>query len=566
MKTKLSAFVALALLMTSCGGTDKAATTAQPSAAPPVLSPAPASSAPANASPTVFVSGRLSDEVITALVDDGGTVNEDLRRQALEAFVALPEDQQLAVLSDLSLRVELEAAAVSGLEAAIGGSAATEAALKGAWAQVGSQVAAVDASAPLEPAVTPAGLRRSAPSAGTVGVVGVMMGVIGLSSTAEAIVSAANNLKPGEPAETGSDGMKMTGSLEKSAIEMEFNGQQDGVDIAFKASAVVHPCPTVDGSFDIQATIDTKTSKGGAGQNATIDLKITGHVDDDAKIVDKNIDIHTQWSDLGGGKGQFVDFTMSGPAGIDRFVNNRSGGTVSKDFYSMTTFISAAFGLMLADRYIKAAENGWLSGRCVKLEPTASPGPKGLKPGSTSDITAAPRSKIDGGPVGGSVTAALTAGGASVEPVSTKVPADATFTYLAPDEKNKTGTVSLEARSKRGVAKAAIDFDTAGVYTASGGSEVTFSGTVADLAAPFTLSGAGQGFNVTFSFTPSNETAGALTYTGTGDGFTMNGTGTYTIAGADPDPLTLTYNADGCVSIGGCRATTNAITLTRTSG
>jgi hypothetical protein len=36
--------------------------------------------------------------------------------------------------------------------------------------------------------------------------------------------------------------------------------------------------------------------------------------------------------------------------------------------------------------------------------------------------------------------------------------------------------------------------------------------------------------------------------------------------GADPDPLTLTYTAQGCVSIGGCRTTTNAITLTRTAG
>ncbi len=104
------------------------------------------------------------------------------------------------------------------------------------------------------------------------------------------------------------------------------------------------------------------------------------------------------------------------------------------------------------------------------------------------------------------------------------------------------------------------------MYTASGGTEVTFSGTVADLAAPFRLSGAGQGFDVIFSFTPTDATAGALTYNGTGAGFTMEGMGTYTIAGADPDPLTLTYTAQGCVSVGGCRTTTNAITLSRTSG
>ena len=130
-----------------------------------------------------------------------------------------------------------------------------------------------------------------------------------------------------------------------------------------------------------------------------------------------------------------------------------------------------------------------------------------MEPGSTSTITAPPRSRIDGTPTGGTVTATLTAGAASVDPTGTKVPADATFTYTAPDETNKTGTVSLEARSKRGVAKASIDFDTAGGYTASGGTEVTFSGTVADLAAPFTLTGAGQGFDVVFSFSPTGPSA-----------------------------------------------------------
>ena len=373
-------------------------------------------------------------------------------------------------------------------------------------------------------------------------------------------------MSPDAYAENHSNGLIITGASEQSSIEMEFNGKQEGVDVAFKASAVVHPCPKADGSFDIQVTIDVKTSKGGAGQNATIELKITGHTDDDAKIADINIENHTQWSDFGGGKGQFVDFTLSGPSGADTFVGNRSGGTVTKEFFALTASISTMFGLMLVDLYIKAAEKAWLSGRCVKLEPTASSGPKGLEPGSTSDITAAPRSKIDGMPAGGTVIATLSAGGASVDPASKKVPADATFTYTAPDEVDKTGTVSLEARSKRGVAKASIDFDTKRAsYTASGGSEVTYSGTIADLAAPFTLNGVGQGFTVVYSYTPTSPTAGAFSYAGSGSGVTMQGSGTYVITGADPDPLTLTGTASGCVDVGGCRTTTDVITLTRTS-
>jgi hypothetical protein len=39
------------------------------------------------------------------------------------------------------------------------------------------------------------------------------------------------------------------------------------------------------------------------------------------------------------------------------------------------------------------------------------------------------------------------------------------------------------------------------IYTASGGTEVTFSGTIGDLGAPFTLVGVGQGFDVQFGAT-----------------------------------------------------------------
>ena len=50
----------------------------------------------------------------------------------------------------------------------------------------------------------------------------------------------------------------------------------------------------------------------------------------------------------------------------------------------------------------------------------------------------------------------------SVDPSSTPIPVDAEFEYGAPDEPNKTGTVSLEARSKRGIGRVDIKFDTAG--------------------------------------------------------------------------------------------------------
>ena len=130
----------------------------------------------------------------------------------------------------------------------------------------------------------------------------------------------------------------------------------------------------------------------------------------------------------------------------------------------------------------------------MELIPTVSAGPTGLKPSASVIITAAPRSKIDGGQVGGTT--------------------------------------------------------------------VTFTGTIADLAAPFTLSGTGPGFTVEFSFTPTSADAGSLSYTGSGGGVTLTGSGTYTITGDDPDVLTLNYNAQGCADPGACRSTSSAITLT----
>jgi hypothetical protein len=207
-----------------------------------------------------------------------------------------------------------------------------------------------------------------------------------------------------------------------------------------------------------------------------MDISLDGQVDDNAALVSSDVGFRMQWADFAGGKGQFVD--VSGSYSGSKFNGlslNRSGGKVTADFYTSAVMIGALFGLLLAMKLADAAQKGWESGRCVKLEPTASPGPKGMEPSTTSTITAAPRSKIDGGPVGGTVTAKLTAGGVSVDPSAAPVPADATMTYTAPDQPDQGGTVSLEARSKRGVAKADIAFETAGAPTVHIAGPVQFS-------------------------------------------------------------------------------------------
>ena len=67
------------------------------------------------------------------------------------------------------------------------------------------------------------------------------------------------------------------------------------------------------------------------------------------------------------------------------------------------------------------------------------------------------------------MTATLS-GGASLQPASGKVPADAKYGYAGPDKKNESANIAFESRSKRGVGKATLEFDTKkGGYRIVGG-------------------------------------------------------------------------------------------------
>ena len=93
------------------------------------------------------------------------------------------------------------------------------------------------------------------------------------------------------------------------------------------------------------------------------------------------------------------------------------------------------------------------------------------------DLEAKPRAKSDGAPTRGTVVATLD-GGASLLPAGGKVPADAKYSYAGPEKKDQTASIDFEARSKRGVARATLEFDTKAhrSYRAEGGLQA-FHGT-----------------------------------------------------------------------------------------
>ena len=155
----------------------------------------------------------------------------------------------------------------------------------------------------------------------------------------------------------------------------------------------------------------------------------------------------------------------------------------------------------------------WESGRCIDLPVTSSPAKRtGLKPSIHFDLEAKPRVKSDGSSAGGTVTATLT-GGSSLQPSGEKVKADAKYAYVGPEEKDKTASIAFESRSKRGVGKATLEFDTKALraYHMEGGAgDFHGVGQVCDLEQQFFVEGGGN----TVRFEPSSSAGGSYSYSG----------------------------------------------------
>jgi hypothetical protein len=501
--------------------------------------------------------------------DDGdlvvdGVADLDAMEALLSAHGALSETEQLAQAAAADAEAERLLWTLSGLEEALGGPEAADAAFE---AHGQALLAAVEeaAGSPIVLAQGGAGTSRSAASGGPSIGEGLFGGLMTVVLTSGAVVEATNSQSPTGSETFGTNGT-ISGDTGYVEATQEFVYTDKGVTSRLVVTIDVSPCPDPTGKFEAHANVyvTATTTDGLAGQSGELDVRVEGQVDDDARVASSDVECDMSW-DQTGSSGDSLGRT-SGAIGdtVTTALNvTAETGPEGKALSETTSKLGLLLAFMIKEKLVEAAAKGWESGRCVSLAPTASPGPQGLDPDETSTLTAAPRSKIDGQAAGGTVTATLSSGGAAVSPTGTKVQADATFTYTAPGERNKTGTVDFEARSRRGVARASITLDTEdeGWVASGGGPGVTVTGLVADLTAPFTLTGAGEGFTVTYSYSPTSETAGTMTYTGSGAGFTMSGSGTYTITGEDPE-LTLTATHYGCVDIGGCRTNTDVITLT----
>ena len=485
----------------------------------------------------------------TAATGDDAALLADVER-----YLALEPAEQQVQLAALSAEVERQLYAASGLDAALGGPEVSAASIQETAAWTASVLDRVRAS-------VASGFRRASPGSPDLSQ-GLFGGMLVTGLLGDAAVSRTND---GSPVEFSESGLSIEGSTNVASAAADLtHTDSKGVTTTLKATTRVLPCPDADGAFVIEASFDTtSTVSGGTGKRAHLEVRIVGIVGDDAQILETNTEVRGEVADAGPSGETYADVSVAYPANApSEAVVNGYGGAKATDMARSATALAVSLGRAVGAQLQAEAKKAWESGRCVQLQPTTSAGPKGLDPNERVTVSAAPRSRVDGAPTGGSVTATLTAGGASVEPGG-KVKADATFTYVAPGQRNQAGTVVLEARSRRGVGRATIEFDTkAGSYSAEGGGDGGITtGTIGDVAAPFTLLSEFDGGSGTYSF--SGGMSGTVSFEGSGGGTTVFGEGSYGIVDNGDGTLTLTLDTSWCITLtGACAPTTEVILLT----
>ena len=474
----------------------------------------------------------------------------------------------------------------TGMVEALGGERRAIAALEALGGQYERRLRGAEAEAPR---MIPAAFDGTGMDSGFVGLgVGAFGGMIAggmvngaaSSMTDEQLAEAA---KAGPVQLGGKDGgfelqFDENGSVDQT---IEFEGEvAEGLKGKIRVRLHMDACPDAQGKLNITIKVESQVSvdgQPGTGGTVSAEFKMERWLDDDAHLIDEDgsaAEMTMTASGTQGGRSQSYGARMGygrGGAGHEDFGDDRGFSIFRPDEVRHAVSLaeqSFQYLQMVAEIMLRGIGKGggpWESGRCVDLQVTSSPGKrKGIRPSTAFDIEARPRAKSDGAPTGGSVRATLS-GGSQLTPSSGKVPADAEYQYAGPDKKDEEAGIAFEARSRRGVGRAALDFDTKRkrAYHVAGGADAFYgTGTICDLEAPFTVSGSG----VVMQFTPSSEQGGSYAYKGNMSGFAVWGGTSYTVS-ADENGGSMTGTGTGCVRTPmgtRCKGGTEKYTLTPT--
>lgn len=489
-------------------------------------------------------------------------------RAQVDAFLTAGSEAAVQTMRPLDYWSHYALMHGTGMERALGGETQAIAALKALAQAYQAQVAGPDGRLPR---MVPAKFTGEGMDSGLLGVslasVPMMVNALGATSRLaemtpadlqKAIAAGPQPVgKDAEPGGANQATVQFQDNQIVTTVQMEADiGTMKGIT---RSRVRMDMCPDPSGKITMDVEIYSQmalTGAAGSGGTVRASMNIVRHVDDDARLMmrDDGYRQRTRMTISGQDRGSsqaLIDLTidpgrgdrLNQQAGLTIFDSERGNNVVM--LAQATNHTLALFAQIMLDGLTKGIGAApWESGHCVVLKPTSTPGKRtGAKPGTRYDIEAAPRAKSDGAPTGGTVQATLD-GDSQLQPQG-KVQADAKFTYANPDKRNRKATISFEARSKRGVGRATLEFDTKQVqaYLAKGGLDAFQGvGTICDLGQPFTISGGGN----TVSFTPTGDKSGTYTYAGTMQGVGVSGSGKWS-AVADENGGTLKGSGTGCV-------------------
>ena len=434
-----------------------------------------------------------------------------------------------------------------GLDAALGGEAKADSALTALFVDYERKAHALQTELPK--AFAPANEGGGGGMGGAEGWGGAAASsVLGGSQAETAARAWENGVDRGETtghaeANIGGDHVSVDWTGDSATMTSEVEGNiPGGLKGKVKTTVSLKTCPDAEGKVVAEFESNSSVAAGGASADSRVKSKVTAFVDDDANLIDDKLDSQSsaQQSTSGGAHVDANDdlSTVTGAAGGK--TNAMSGGATEADGKMAQGM--ASMGRYAARQAILAAQKAWQSGKCVKLEVRSDPAKrKGAKPNTAYTLFAEPRAISDGQPTGGTVKATLN-GGNRLNPTG-KVKADAKFDYANPEQKEQSATIDFEARSKRGVGKATLEFD-----TKKGGYRIALDNgesiTTCDITKPFSGKiGAGM---ITLNFTPSGDKGGSMAFHFANARGMADTTYRYTLSGPE-DKMTGSFQSTGAV-------------------
>jgi hypothetical protein len=342
----------------------------------------------------------------------------------------------------------------------------------------------------------------------------------------------------------------------------------DGLDGKVKVKTKMEACPDPQGKVTVDIEIESKvsvTGKPGTGGTIRAKNRYTRYLDDDAHLINgeggSESENRIQISASGEGGDKFADvggsFARNGTATSRNFGESGFSPFRPAEAKQAQAAIDGIgnFLNMMAEIMLRGIgkDAPWESGHCVKLDVRVNPEKrKGAKPNTQYLLFAEPKAKSDGMPTGGTVKATLK--GASKLSPTDKVKAVAKFDYTNPGEEEQSASIDFEARSKRGVGRATLEFD-----TKKGGYQIALDNgesiTTCDITKPF--SGRIGGGMITLNFTPSGDKGGTMAFHFANARGMADTTYRYTLSGPE-DKMTGSFQSTGAVTGQGSGRTVSA--------